>query len=301
MKKVTIVIPLGENRNFVASESMRKHKDKINFIVERGVNPSQNRNKGIKKAKTPLIGFINGHTTIADDWNEKAINFFKNYPEIDIVGGPQLTPKEDNSFGKISGYALGSIFGAAEASIRYKINRAILNANEKYITSSNLICKRKVFEKIFFDENLWPGEDPKFISDAIKAGFKVAYFPEIIVYNRRRNSLDGLIKQIFGYGLTRPKKERFIETLKKPLFLIPSLFILYLAFLPTLFLLNSALLYPLLLYLILNILFSFYSSFKNKDFFAFFLLPFLFLIIHLSYGLGFFCGLLSKKKNLEKR
>jgi len=296
MKKITIIIPLGENRDFVASESINEHKNKINFIVQRGANPSQNRNRGIKKAKTNFIGFINGHTTIANDWNEKAIKFFENYPKIDIVGGPQLTPKEDNSFAKISGYALSSIFGAGEVRYRYKMKQTVLDANEKYVTSSNLICKKKVFKEVLFDEDLWPGEDPKFISDAIKKGFKVAYFPEIITYNRRRNSLSGLAKQIFSYGLNRPKKERLIETMKKPFFLAPSLFILYLAFLPTLFLISGYFLYPPLLYAGLNVLFSFYSSLKNKDFFALFLLPFLFLTIHLSYGLGFFYGLFNRNE-----
>ena len=41
-----------------------------------------------------------------------------------------------------------------------------LNADEKSITSANLICKKEVFKKIEFNSKLYPGEDPRFIEDA---------------------------------------------------------------------------------------------------------------------------------------
>ena len=162
------------------------------------------------------------------------------------------------------------------------------------LTSANLICKKSVFKKIKFDEKIYPGEDPKFISDARKADFKVAYSPEIVVYNQRRGDIISFIRQIFSYGLTRPKKESLMETLKKPFFLVPSLFLIYILILPLLLLINSKFALPLYAYLCLSIFFSIYESIKNKDVLAFFILPLLFLIIHISYGIGFIKGLVDK-------
>jgi len=144
------------------------------------------------------------------------------------------------------------------------------------------------------DETLYPGEDPKFISDAQKAGFRVAFSPDIKVSNRKRNSFTGLIKQIFNYGKTRPQKESLIETLKKPFFLVPSLFVLYLLALPLLSSLNRVFWLPMLVYAGLNLIFSIYECLKNKSLLAIFVLPFIFLGIHLSYGLGFIAGSLKK-------
>jgi len=291
-KEITIIIPAGEKTEIKALGTIDKKS--INVIIERGKNPSQNRNRGALKAKTDYIAFINSHTLLDKNWQKQVLRFFKQYPEIDIVGGPQLTHPSEGFFAKVSGYALSSIFGSAKASNRYKKTKLNLKADEYLITSANLICKRTVFEKIKFNEKLYPGEDPKFIDDAIKAGFKVAYSPDIIVYNLRRQSLGLLFKQVFSYGAVRPQKESLFQTLKKPYFLAPSLLVIYLILLPILISIKSLMILPLYAYFLLDLLFSLYESIKNKSISSLALLMFIFPVIHLGYGLGFLYGLIKK-------
>ncbi|MCH7568276.1 MAG: glycosyltransferase [Nanoarchaeota archaeon] len=292
--KISVVVPIDPRRKTGVVSSIKKQRDPSCIpILEAGPNTSTNRNRGAKKAKTPIIAFANMHTVLADNWSTKVIDFFEKHPEIDIVGGPHLTPKGETRFGKISGYVLGSMFGAAESSARYNVRKEILDADEKYFTAANLACKREVLEKVQFDESLYPGEDPNFIKDAVKAGFKVAYSPELITYQPRRAKLKDFVRQIFFYATARPKKETFKETLAMPSYLVPPLFVIYLAFLPTLFLLNLFFLAPLMLYLILDIWFSIYEGMKNRDLPAIFFLPFLFPIIHITYGLGFIYGFIE--------
>lgn len=300
MIKLSIVIPLLTNRRveFVAMESINKQGKNVKLILEESnENASVNRNRGVKKAKTFYVAFINAHTVVADNWLQYVNDFFNKHPEIDIVGGPQLNLKNDSFFAKVSGYALSSVFGAANMSNRYKITQLDLDADEFKLTSANLICKKKVFEKIKFDENIYPGEDPKFISDAKMAGFKIAYSPDIIVYNKRRDNIFGLIKQIYTYGKMRTKKDSFKDLLLHPVFFGPSGFLIYLLVLPALlfFSLWGGLFF--VIYFSLAIMFAFVEAIKNNNFFAFFFLPFIFLSIHLSYGAGFLIGLFNKVFN----
>ena len=290
-EKITVIIPLAENAKIEGLESIKKQKIKLISII--GNNPSKNRNLGIKYSKTPLIGFINAHTILREDWSKNVQDFFKKYPQIDILGGPQLTSKDENLFGKASGYALSSIFGAANLYSRYNACKINFDADEQIMTSANLICKKKVFKKVRFDEELYPGEDPKFISDAKRQGFKIAYSPDIVVYNKRRKNLSELFVQIFNYGKVRPKKEKLNETLKHPIFLIPSIFLIYLILLLIVGNFLSWFFYPLYAYITLNIIFSLIESLKNSSFKSFFLLPFIFFIINISYGLGFIYGLIK--------
>src|SRR3989338_3960692 len=290
MNKLTIIIPLGKDRKLEALESIKRQTIPVETIIERGANPSSNRNRGIKKAKSPLAGFINAHTILPEDWAARVVNFFESHPEIDVVGGPQLTPKNESFIGKASGYALSSVFGAAVASARYKPQKIMFDADERILTSANLACRKKVFKKINFDESLYPGEDPKFISDAKRSGFKIAYSPEIYVYHRRRASIREFARQIFNYGVTRPKKESFKETLKHPSFLIPPIFTIYIPLSLILYNFNTLFAYPLILYAVTNILFSLYECIKNKDIKVLPVLPLLFFIIHISYGIGFIYG-----------
>ena len=306
--KFSLVIPLAPGRNAEIVDSIKElnyPKKEYEVIVKEGLNPSENRNNGAKQAKGEIIAFLDDDAVIDVNFLKEAEEFFNKYSEIDIVGGAQLTPKWQNGFPKISGYALSSKFGAWKMGMRYSLKKLNLNADETMLTSANLFCKKEVMKKIQFDPKLFPGEDPKFIEDAKKEGFKVAYSPDLILYHKRRETIRAMIKQISSYGRTRTNKESFIETLKKPFFLIPLLFCIYLFFLVIFIFLeifkinlipNFILFFPLGLYFILDLFFSIYESVKNKDLKAIFLLLFIFPLIHISYGMGMIKGYLKNKK-----
>lgn len=294
--KLSVVIPLGEKRSSEVLDTIKKQEVKVKAIIEIGPNPSANRNRGAKKAGTDLIAFVNGHTILPAWWSRKVIEFFKDHQKIDIAGGPQLTPKNAGYFEKVSGYALSSKFGSGGVSTRYSGKKMIFDADETSLTSANMACRKKVLKKIKFDENLYPGEDPKFISDAKRFGFKVAYSPELFVYHRRRANVIDFFVQNFKYGQMRPKKESFAETLKHPFFLAPSFFLIYLVLLFPLMLISSLFIIPLAMYLIFNVFFSTYEAMGNNHFLSFFLLPSIFLLVHISYGAGFLYGHFKKWK-----
>lgn len=259
-------------------------------------SPSIYRNKGAEIGKGEIIVFLDDDAIADKELLKKADDFFKEHKEIDIVGGPQLTPLDEKGFAKISGYALSSKFGGWKTSNRYGKKKLNLEADDTYLTSAIMFCKKELFDKIKFNEKLFPGEDPKFIMDAKKEGFKVAYSPDLIVYHRRRPTVIKLIKQIFNYGKVAFSRISFFEILKQPFFLIPSLFFLYIIamIIGLVIELNILFVLPLIFYLGLNLIFSFYESVKNKHFFAFIPLIFIFPIIHLSYGAGMIYGCIKK-------
>lgn len=301
--KFSVVIAIGPGRKAEVINSLKKleYSGKYEVIVEKGRNPSNNRNKGAKKAKGDIIAFLDDDAIVKPDLLNKAEEFFNLHKNIAIVGGPQLTPEDDKGFAKISGYALACRFGAWKISNRYAGKKLILNADETMLTSANMFCRKEVFEKIMFNPLLYPGEDPDFISRAIKEGFKTAYNPELVVYHRRRRNVFGFIKQIYSYGKTRPIKEPLRATLKMPFFLIPSLFLIYLTLMIIISLVGGAgflILFPLIGYIVLSLAFSLSHAIINKSITSFFVLPFVYLAIHLSYGYGF---LISSIKNIFKK
>jgi GT2 family glycosyltransferase len=304
-KKFSVVIAIAPERVPEVLESLKDTnypKNKYEVIVQGGLNPSENRNRGAGKAKGEIIAFIDDDARVSGDIFKRAEEFFRNNKNIDIVGGPQLTPLDERGIAKISGYALGSQFGAWRMSNRYSGNKAVLDADETMLTSANLFCRREVTRKIKFDRRLFPGEDPKFISDAKRAGFRVAYSPDIKVYHRRRASLGKLAKQIFTYGKTRPRKEKLSETLKMPFFIMPSLFLIYLVAWIIFALAYGAVSWftiPLIAYIAINLGFSGADAIVNKNLGAFFILPFIYLLIHLSYGWGFLYGIFTRNRGRE--
>ncbi|MEN9626304.1 MAG: hypothetical protein RL557_632 [archaeon] len=309
--KYTLIIPLAPERDAPILECIKKldyPRNKFHVVVIKGGNPSMNRNKGIAQARGEYVVFLDDDAIIKEDYLKKIDSFLETHPAIDVVGGPQLTPDEDDFFARISGYALSSRFGAWKLANRYDLMKEHLDADETALTSANLVCKKKVVDRVKFDETLFPGEDPKFIEDVKKAGFRVAYTPTFILYHKRRPTFRLLIKQIFNYGKVRPAKESFFQTLQKPFFLVPSLFCLYLVFLigfaitrPSIsgnvigaVLNTNVLLIPLLAYLVLIVSFTLYDSLKHADARGIFVLPFLYPTIHISYGIGMLWGYVKK-------
>lgn len=273
-------------------------------LIIRGSNPSANRNRGARQARGDILVFLDDDAAIPADYLRQAEAFFAQHPAVDIVGGPQLTSEEDRGFSKISWYALSSIFGAWKVSNRYAVRKARFNVDETAVSSANLLCRRQVLEKIAFDTRLFPGEDPKFIADARKAGYTIAYSPTILLYHHRRPTIVRLIQQIFSYGKTRPQKETLRDTLKMPFFFAPSLFLFYLLGLGCLAAVKPQLISntptgavvfsPLLTYVLSAIFFGIYDALKHRDIKAVFFLPFIYPVIHISYGAGMVWGYCRK-------
>src|SRR3989344_7694815 len=121
--KFSIIIALSPDRDAEVLESLKNvnyPKSKYEVIVKKGLNPSENRNNAIKEAKGEIIAILDDDVYLDNDIFLNAESFFREHPEIDLVGGPQLTPTTDNFFAKASGYVLESSFGAYKMSSRYK-------------------------------------------------------------------------------------------------------------------------------------------------------------------------------------
>ena len=291
----SLIIPVAPDRGAEVLDSIRRldfPKSQYEVIVERGTNPSRNRNNGAKKAKGEILCFLDDDAIVPKGLLTNAEKYFKlfeyhklakDYPHnnIDILGGPQLTPPDDKWFAQACGEVLASPFGTLGMSNRYKRGKLNLNAGENDLTSANMFVRADAFKKIGgFNEKLYPGEDPEFLARAKKKGFRIAYSPDLIVYHRRRATLMGFIQQFFSYGYVRLKKEKICKTKARPTFYIPMLFALYVCSLPFISMFSNLVFVPLLIYFVLAMGFSI----RDKPYTL--LLPILFFVLHFFYGLG---------------
>ena len=296
MKKFSIVIALAPYRNAEVLKSLNNldyDKNKYEVIIKEGYNPSENRNYCIKKAKGEIIAFIDDDAIVHKDLLKNAEKFFNTY-DIDIVGGPQLTPKDDKFSAKMFGSAIESFWCSYKMANRYKRGKLNLNADELSLTSANCFVKKDVFKKIKgFDSRLWPGEDPEFFSRAKENKFKIAYNPDLVMYHRRRPDLFSLLKQHYKYGKVRLKKEAINKKLVNPIIIIPSIFALYTVSLPILLAFSKYFFLPVLLHLIIDIIVAFFIALKKNILYLPFL-PIVFFSIHFSYGLGMLASLFQK-------
>lgn len=246
-------------------------------------------NIALEASTGDLILRVDAHSSLPNDFISKNVN------RIDmgekIVGGHRISIiDENNAWQKTLLIAEKSIFGSGIATYRRK-------EREEYVsTLAHAAYSREVFKKVGgYDERLARTEDNEIHYRMKKAGYKFLLDPTIKSYHHARNSLSKMMKQKYlnGYwiGLTMGISPKCFSIYH----FVPLVFVLALIFSIMFAFVFSGI--PLILLLgayftfnILNTIFSIISEKKHLDYL---LLPFIFFLLHLSYGWGTLYGLIK--------
>ena len=218
---------------------------------------------------------------------KNVLKYFKE--DVGAVGGPNLTPKEDNIWQKASGDVLSSPIGAGKFALRYVVRKG---QAVKELPSCNLFVRKNLFKG--FDTSLLTAEDSKLCFSIRKMGKKVIYAPDVKVYHHRRELFRPHLKQVFIYGRDKAWLIKEDFSLDKLYYLAPFVFVLGLFFggIVSAFVLPIKYLY--LAFLGIYLLISLFSSLTQNLERSFLIFPGI-ILTHIFYGLGSLYGLLKKK------
>ena len=210
------------------------HDSRIGIIPSGKVGPAAKRDIGAQHANGDILVFLDDDSYPEPDLLDVAEYYFAD-ENVVALGGPAMTPPDDTFWQRVSGAVFLS-----------KLSGGI---PERYIPigkvrpvddwpSVNLMVRKDAFLAIGgFNSPYWPGEDTKLCLDLIqKTGKQILYVPEMRVWHHRRAGLIAHLKQVGAYGLHRGYfAKKYPETSFKPLYFIPSAFLLFAimsAFLP---------------------------------------------------------------------
>lgn len=289
--RFSVIVPAaaGEPLAIGASlDALEAPAGAVEVLVERGPNPSRNRNRAIARATGDVLAFADDDCVVPPDWLRRAEAFFDAHPDWDVVGGPQLTPASDGFFGRVSGWVLASPIGAGRMSTRYRRRPLDLAATETSLSSANLFIRRRAIERVgTFDPRLWPNEETDLLRRIERAGGRIAYDPSIVVHHHRRPGLAGFARQCRGYGRGRARQVYLSGDRPSASVVAPTVFLLFVLALPMLLAWSPLWLVPLAGYLAATLAASIGIARAHRDPAAAALLPFVFLTIHLAYPAGF--------------
>ncbi|WP_270641862.1 glycosyltransferase family 2 protein [Paraclostridium sordellii] len=268
-------------------------KDQLNISMKIEINKKRiaptAMNIGIKVATGDVIIRIDGHSYMDKNFIKEAISFISDR-KVDCVGGPIYTI--NNSFiGEAISKAMSCPFGVGNAKFRY-------SSEETYVdTLAFGAYKKDVFEEVgLFDEELVRNQDDEFNLRLVRSGGKILLTPNIKSYYYSRSSIKKLWKQYFQYGYWKVRviqKHKIPSSIRQ---LVPATFVTTIVTLSVLSIFSKIALVMLsgilFLYITFSIVFSIMAcKFKEKKFIG--ILPMIFLILHISYGIGFLKGILD--------
>lgn len=189
------------------------------------VNPAIKRDMAAKQAVGKFLAFIDDDAYPQSDWLDKAFDYFNKHPDVGALGGPAITPKNDPFWARVSGavFLSPASGGNPERYVPCPPDRKVDDW-----PSVNLIVRKEAFLKAGgFDSKYWPGEDTLFCMKLMeKAGCKIVYVADLIVWHHRRPGLPKHLRQIGNYGLHRGFfSKKFPKTSRKLKYFIPSLWV----------------------------------------------------------------------------
>ncbi len=272
---------------------LRYPAEKYEIIIARGKQPSVQRNRALQNSSGDLIYFLDDDSLpSAENLLRAAVHFAP--LDVQIVGGPNLCPTEAPSLEQAFAAAMGNKLAFGPSAARYRQIGKIRETSEKELILCNMMVRKSTLLKHGgFDEALYPNEENALMDDIQKAGGKLIYDPDFVVYRRPRGSLGAFIKMLMNYGRGRAEQFRLHPTFGSAANFVPPLFCAYLLSLP--FLPQWGFV-PLALYALIVALQIFSPGVVAR---CHLVLP-LITICHIFYGLGFWRGLFTRLKPKDK-
>jgi GT2 family glycosyltransferase len=280
-----------DTRKLIHDFSVHYPQLKIQILDNPGRIVSIGMNIALRQSKGEIIIRVDGHTVIGPDYVRQCVDALQR-SAADNVGG-RMNAIGNSLFGKTVALATSTPFGIGGGRFHY-------SEKEEWVDTVYMgAWPRRVFETIgLFDEELVRDQDDEFNYRLRAAGDKILLVPAIKSEYTVRSTPRALWRQYYQYGFW---KVRVLQKHPRQMSLrqfVPPAFVMGL--------LISVLIWPFsfssftrsvlpssfipILYLIANLFASLYTASK-RGWRHFFLLPAVFAILHLSYGLGFLTGL----------
>ncbi len=248
--------------------------------------PADARNAAMSKVRGEIVYFLDDDVTIAPDLFSRALGVFAHRPEVDVVGGPNLTPPASTLFEHSVGAVLASPFGSARVAARYRSTGQLRSTDDRALILCNLAIRNRAIahRQPLFEGDLVCNEENLLLGLLELENRRMLHDPALVVYHSRRGTLGGFARQIFKYGRGRWQNTLALPRSLSVTFLLPSIFLLYLLVLP--FLSFSGRLMPLAVYGVLLLNFAAYEALRARSLRAFPQFLVLFPACHLAYGAG---------------
>jgi GT2 family glycosyltransferase len=242
--------------------------------------------------------FLDDDAFIDQGFFTQFLDSLRRFPDVDVVGGPNLTPAGSTRFQRACGVALASRFGSAEASARYYADATHrTRCGDEALILCNLFVRASVLRAHRFPESFVCNEENWLLQTLEADGCHLAYDPALYVWHERRPRFAQFLAQIHRYGRGRGQNARLRPCTTKPSHLLPSLCLLLtlLALLvtPWLPVIGDVWLVLLICYLAIWAVASARLARRNHEELTTSLCgSLLFPVIHVAYGAGVLRGLM---------
>ncbi len=250
-------------------------------------------NRAIEISKGNYIIRLDAHAIFPTNYISTLISEALRLDADNVGGVVDTLPANNTLIARSIALALKNPFGMGNSLFRTGLSEI------KQVDTVPFGCfKKEIFEKIgVFDTDLIRNQDDEFNARIIQNGGKIFLLPDLVIKYFARDTFKKTGKMFYQYGLFKPlvnKKLKHPATLRQ---FVPPVFVLYivLGFILSLLIpkVYIAYLIGLVLYFSASFKVALFNAAEHKLYLLLLTLPVIFLIIHVSYGIGYLYGILK--------
>lgn len=306
LKKIEVILVdsmSSDNTRKILEDFKKKNIKKFKRVL---VLENKNRtlpygwNVALKEAKGEAIVRVDAHSKFPENFISANVKEMENGENI--VGGHRISVTSDNSkWQKMLLIAEESLFGSGIAKYRRQ------NKREYVSTLAHAMYRKKVFDDVgLYNVNLSRTEDNEMHYRMKEAGYKFLLSPDVLSYHCARNTFKGMVKQKYGNGKWIGITMYYCPKCFSLYHFVPLFFVLAIIICTIMAILGLPVFLYLLagLYLLFNLANLIIIILNNGFHIEYLLLPFIFFILHISYGIGTIVGLVKgpfHKLNAKKK
>jgi glycosyltransferase involved in cell wall biosynthesis len=261
------------------------------------LTPAEARNRMLPNLAGEWVLFIDDDAYIEPDYFETFRRTLARFPEAVAIGGPNLTPPGSTVFQEAAGEALCSRLATFTSVSRYRPTGDARTGSDTELILCNLFVRLDLLRELADTEDgVFPpdfkcAEENWLLQSLAAEGLKIVYEPRLCVRHERRGRPREFATQVYKYGYGRGQNIRRRPETLRAVHLLPSFclaltiltlmkWLLLGGFEPAFRVLTAA-------YVMLCVV---AAARVTRDFRRFWIILFLFPLIHASYGAGVLRG-----------
>ncbi|MHB8571541.1 MAG: glycosyltransferase [Candidatus Dormibacteria bacterium] len=183
--------------------------------------PGEKRDLGMAQANGTVFAFIDDDAVPRPDWLRQAARVLAD-PAVGAVGGPGVTPADSRWRERAGGAFYESWLGSGP--YRYRFRPGAARDVDDY-PAYNLVIRRAAAEAASgWGTGFYGGEDTVICLAMVNAGWRIVYDPEVVVEHFRRPVLTPHLRQVGNVGRHRGYfVKAYPETSLRPAYFLPAL------------------------------------------------------------------------------
>jgi glycosyltransferase involved in cell wall biosynthesis len=188
-------------------------------------SPAEKRDAALAHVQGEICAFLDDDAYPASDWLDCALRRFED-PTIAALGGPGLTPPGSSLRERVGGAFYESPLGSGGLRYRFVREGGVREVDD--FPAYNFFVRTEILRGLGgWNSRFYGGEDTKVCLDLVKAGYRIVYDPDVVVYHFRRPIFRSHMRQVGNVGRHRGYFVRaFPQTSARPLYFAPAVALL---------------------------------------------------------------------------